>query len=710
MSKLILCDEMKKRDNLKHALTTKFKWSLNILRDKEQLTGDKALNAIAYLLILRLSEQQIIDNRIDIDNMEYYAPLMVDMIIERKLIEHVRFSNLYKFINENKDNECGLVQKFKDLRILVLSKHPKFKDLFNNSDDPFKIKYDNTFKLLINDYANFPFEDYEADIQGEAYEEVIKDMMTGKVLGQFFTPPIVKQFMVDLIKPKVYEDGTIETMFDPAMGTGGFLITTMRYLIQEANKKNIKLNYNFIGTKGLGGRETEPDTYRLAKANMLISSGHTFESLERGDSIRNPIKNKYDIVLANPPFGIKGLDYKSIENIGEIMIQDYIPIRSNSAIPLFLQTIIYILKINGKSATVVPNGQELFNKGNDLIALREYIMKTCELKEIFNLPSNVFTNTSIKTCVLYFEKKKEGVDVVKIKTNSTGKVTKYEFIKEHETKSVKFYDYDPYTKEKKLLIDAPIDIIAKNSYSLNYMDYMEKEEIKYGNDIQMKTLGEVCEFKNGKSITKEKCIPGQYSVIGGGKQSSYTHNEYNRNEKTILCSSSGANAGYISRYNDKVWASDCFSIQVKNKILDENYLYYYLINKQNNIYKLQTGTAQPHIYSSNLSEMKIPMPPINIQKKIIEQLDDIVENNKACENRIKKNDILSKQILENYLNNNQEKSNLISAEFQKEKDFIFKNTQLDDNVIEEKKKESDDIKIVKSIKKVIVRNNIKKVK
>ena len=67
--------------------------------------------------------------------------------------------------------------------------------------------------------------------------------------------------------------------------------------------------------------------------------------------------------------------------------------------------------------------------------------------------------------------------------------------------------------------------------------------------------------------------------MGGGKSPSGYHNEYNRNENVILCSSSGANAGYISKYSCKIWASDCFSIHSKNiEIIDEKYLYYFLKN------------------------------------------------------------------------------------------------------------------------------------
>ena len=198
--------------------------------------------------------------------------------------------------------------------------------------------------------------------------------------------------MVKLINPQINKNGTIETIFDPAMGTGGFLITCLRHLIIQSKIKNIKLDWDFISQQGLGGREAEPDTYQLAVSNMLISSGHMFDVLEKGDSIRNPITKKYDIVLANPPFGIDGLTY---DDINSGLRNKYLPIKSNSAVPLFLQAIIYQLNINGRCAIVLPEGQELFSKNNALVAVREFLMKTCDLKEVIYLPAGTFTHTSI---------------------------------------------------------------------------------------------------------------------------------------------------------------------------------------------------------------------------------------------------------------------------------------------------------------------------
>ncbi len=152
----------------------------------------------------------------------------------------------------------------------------------------------------------------------------------------------------------------------------------------------------------------------------------------------------------------------------------------------------------------------------------------------------------------------------------------------------------------------------------------------------MKTLGEVCNFKNGKGIKKDTLVEGEYPVIGGGQKPMGFHNEYNADENTILCSSSGAYAGFISKYDKKVWASDCFSIIPKNNSINNTYLYYLLKTIQDKIYKLQTGTAQPHIYSKDLQNIKIPIPPLEKQQEIVKYLDFIYEKaNKTSQEKIK---------------------------------------------------------------------------
>ena len=431
---------------------------LNVLRDNEGLTGEKALRNLSYLLILKLLEPHF-GKEINIDDYEYdFASYFDESVLEinkKKLLTIVRFS---KLSSEKEDN---IPKQIKYLWDIILSAHPTTKNIFMK-DKGFDIRHQSSYKKLITKLDELDFSRTEYDILGEAYEDVIQHIMTGKVLGQYFTQPLIKKMMIKLINPQIKDDGTIETCGDPTMGTGGFLISYLQYILQQAKVKAIVPNWDFIKTQGLYGKELEPDTYQLAVSNMLISSGHMFEQLEKGDSIRDPIIRKFDNVLANPPFGIKGLKYDDFESP---LKNEYIPIKSDNAVSLFIQAIIHMLKINGKAAVVLPDGQDLFSKTNKtLVAVREYLMKTCDLKEIIYLPSGIFTYTSIKTCVFYFVKKREGTDVLETLIKSSAKTQRtYKFSKTHQTSKVAFYDFNPYEDVKNPLIEVPIDVIASNS-------------------------------------------------------------------------------------------------------------------------------------------------------------------------------------------------------------------------------------------------------
>jgi type I restriction enzyme M protein len=472
----------------KTILINLFKSCLDILRT-EGLTGDKALRNLSYLLILKLIEPRI-GKEIDIDNYPYQFNHLEDKDVEshkKALLYIARFSNLQIL----KDLDIPVYMK--SLWSDILSVHPSTKNIFIK-DKTFDIKHQSTYKKLIDKINAIDFSKMDYDILGNAYEEVIQELMTGKVLGQFFTQPLVKNIMVKLINPQVFPDGKIESCADPTMGTGGFLISYLKAIKEKA--KDIPLDWNYIINEGLYGKEIEPDTYQMAVSNMLISSGHMFNKLEQGDSIREPITRKFDNVLANPPFGIKGLKYDEFLNDNKLLKSQYVPIKTDNAVSLFIQAIIHMLKINGKCAVVLPDGQDLFSKSNaTLVSIREYLMKTCDLQEIIYLPSGIFDYTSIKTCIFYFIKKREGSEILKVvEKKAKTKVTKiYQFSPINETKIVKFYNYDFTSDTKNLLVEVPIEKLVANSYSLNYVEYIKVEERKILDEtVVLKTLGEIC--------------------------------------------------------------------------------------------------------------------------------------------------------------------------------------------------------------------------
>lgn len=806
-----------KKNNFKNIINKCF----DILRsDTTMIVGDKALRNITYLLVLKCIESKF-DNEIDIDNEEYYDFSDIEGDdVKRRLLKCVRFSNLIK------ENEQNMIIILEHIWPYILSQHPKTSHIYLKNKS-FDFSSAITFQKLVTEINKV---EIDGDILGDAYENLIGETMKGRILGQFFTPHVAKELMIDLIKPQVFDNGTVETCCDPTMGTAGFLITYLHKVQSIAKERSIQLDWNFLTTNGLYGKEIEPDTYQLACSNMLISTGHVFNNLDRGDSIRQPITKKFDVVMANPPYGIKGLKYDHFINDA---IKHHMPIKTDSAVPLFIQTIISMLNINGRCTIVLPDGQDLFSKTNQaLVQVREYLMKTCDLKEIIYLPSGIFTNTSIKTCIFYFIKKHNGSEILSQSTKR--KKTIYSFSEEHATTTIKYYQYDEKEKCKKFIIEVNIDTVANNSYSLNYNDYMEKEVVEYntdiewkrlddvcdidknivkhdtnygnengnykfhtggertdlytdnydidkmhiiqnrtngsgkcnifiddkfclakqavaycsklndvetkyiyyylkynieilekgfvganhkniskeyisnlqipipslqlqndiveyldflhdlnteheetikkykkanefyiknntsGDDVEIKALGDVCEFQNGKSLVKSNIIEGVYPVIGGGQKPMAYHNNYNTKEETILCSSSGAYAGFISKYHSKVWKSDCFSIIPSN--INNDYLYYLLQNMQKEIYVMQTGSAQPHVYSKDLQNLQIPIPSLNKQRQIVSYCDN---NNRKIEQlklEIKQNKKLIKSYLDNIIYKKQDTTPVVTSD------------------------------------------------
>ncbi len=151
----------------------------------------------------------------------------------------------------------------------------------------------------------------------------------------------------------------------------------------------------------------------------------------------------------------------------------------------------------------------------------------------------------------------------------------------------------------------------------------------------MKKLGEICEILKGQLITDNTRINGNIPVIAGGKKPAYFNNISNRLGKTITISGSGASAGYVSFHDYPIFASDCSTI---SESLNYNieFLYYWLKVKQNKIYKMQTGGAQPHIHPSDLNPMEIWLPSINKQQEISEIISDLDSDIKVCVTKLQK--------------------------------------------------------------------------
>ena len=181
--------------------------------------------------------------------------------------------------------------------------------------------------------------------------------------------------------------------------------------------------------------------------------------------------------------------------------------------------------------------------------------------------------------------------------------------------------------EKVIKLNANKKIVFESKY--------EQQKIKFIPQLYV---------SKGTSITEKQVVTGNVPVVAGGINPAYYHNKSNREKDIITISASGANAGFINYFDCPIWASDCSTIQSNDeKIIKTKYVYELLKTKQNVIYYMQSGKGQPHIYPEDVVPIKIPVPPIDIQERCLQEIS-IIENN--IQKNIVQKDAITKIIAE----------------------------------------------------------------
>jgi len=148
--------------------------------------------------------------------------------------------------------------------------------------------------------------------------------------------------------------------------------------------------------------------------------------------------------------------------------------------------------------------------------------------------------------------------------------------------------------------------------------------------VELMNLGETCEIKTGKGITKKESSDfAQHPIISGGKKPMGFYDKYNRQENTVTISRVGANAGFVSFINTKFYLNDkCFSILPVEKYRDQiksKFLFYFLKANESYITGLQSEGGVPTINTAKVAKIKIPIPPLTIQKEIVKILDNFTQ-------------------------------------------------------------------------------------
>ena len=209
----------------------------------------------------------------------------------------------------------------------------------------------------------------------------------------------------------------------------------------------------------------------------------------------------------------------------------------------------------------------------------------------------------------------------------------WDYCESHKVGSVNFannwssianYEFDLPSIEKQKEISNKVWAAyrLKEAYKklLAATDEMVKSQFieMFGDSIHAKKLIEVCNIEKGTTITKEQTFDGDVPVVAGGLEPSCYHNVANRPSGMITVSASGANAGYVNYWEVPIFASDCNTIYpIKPEEVNQIFMYWQLKVMQKQIFKLQKGGAQPHVYGKDLAGMQIVQPPMESQLQYV---------------------------------------------------------------------------------------------
>ncbi len=351
----------------------------NVLRDDGVSYGDY-VEQLTYLLFLKMADEQT------------KPPFNRPSIIP----EGYDWQSLFQ-----KDGDVLELQYNRILQTLAKEKGMLgviFRKSQNKIQDPAKLK---RLIQLINDET---WVGMDIDVKGEIYEGLLQknaeDVKTGA--GQYFTPrPLIKA-IVEVMKPEPKM-----AIYDPACGTGGFLLVAHDYI--SRNYTLDKEQKKFLKFKALRGKDIVDEVARLCAMNLYLHGiGGDESPIEVGDSLIADPGERFDMVLTNPPFGKKSSvtimngEGKADKESLTYERQDFWATTSNKQLN-FLQHVKTLLKINAKAAIVVPDN--VLFEGGAGETVRRKLLHECNVHTLLRLPTGVFYAQGVKANILFFERK-----------------------------------------------------------------------------------------------------------------------------------------------------------------------------------------------------------------------------------------------------------------------------------------------------------------
>jgi type I restriction enzyme M protein len=323
------------------------------------------------------------------------------------------------------------------------------------------------------------------DVQGDLYEYLLSEIASAGKNGQFRTPRHIIQMIVSLVDPKLGEE-----ICDPACGTGGFLLGAYQHILTAHTSPALRS----VGEDGIergiaGDRLTDPRQWKALKENTfhgydfdttmvriglmnLLLHGIDRPQLGYQDTLSKSFteRERYDVVLANPPF--KG-------SIDKGDINEDLRLKTSKTELLFVNRIMNLLRVGGRAGVIVPDGV-LFGSSNAHKDLRKMLIEECELQGIVKMPSGVFKPyAGVSTAVLIFAKggKTESVWYYDMKADGLSLDDKREKIAANDVPDViarwRGRDAAKDTDRTGKAFCVPVGEIRENEYDLSINRYKE---------------------------------------------------------------------------------------------------------------------------------------------------------------------------------------------------------------------------------------------
>ncbi|NOK14293.1 HsdM family class I SAM-dependent methyltransferase [Corallococcus exercitus] len=273
-----------------------------------------------------------------------------------------------------------------------------FRKAQNKIQDPAKLR-----RLIVDLLDREQWSSLDADVKGDAYEGLLEKTASQSGAGQYFTPRALIRAIVDVVQPKPGE-----TIIDPAVGTGGFLLAAHDYIVN--NNKLDKDQKKHLKLEALRGWEIADTPARLCTMNLLLHGvgGDEAPIVVVDDAIRSDPGKRWKIALSNPPFGRKS-SVTVINEDGEqekealtVVRDDFWASTSNKQLN-FVQHIKTLLEVNGRAAVVVPDN--VLFEGGAGETIRRKLLHECDVHTLLRLPTGIFYAQGVKANVLFFEKK-----------------------------------------------------------------------------------------------------------------------------------------------------------------------------------------------------------------------------------------------------------------------------------------------------------------